>query len=217
MIDFSSLKYRIDLIPEGEKCIKHFPELMELAHLFDNSSDLPPDVTPDKVLRYLIYMYDPNTPLRTHISDLRKRKSTALQLINVATDENGEVSNGYNELCLLNSTWATQRFIHFCLLHDSGNFLIAETNHEIMARLSEKLLSDASTGKASELKILRSEINEARIDFEAAMERISQGELTNKNLQYMKFTIRQNSLKIRPEQYIREYSERGNVFTHIIP
>jgi hypothetical protein len=217
MIDFSSLKYRIDIIPETEKCIKRFPELMELAHIFDNSSDLPDDVTPDKVLRYLIYMYDPKTPLRTHIPDLKKRKTTALQLINVKADENGEVSDGFNQLCSLNATWAIQRFVHFCMLHDTGNLLIAETNHEAMARLSEKLLSDIAMGKAGDLRILRGEIDEARLAFEQAQARMHQDEINMRTIDYVKFTIRQNTLGIRPEQYIREYASRGNVFTHIIP
>lgn len=217
MIDFSTLKYRIDNIPEGEKCIKHFPELMELAHIFDNSSDLPDDVTPDKVLRYLIYMYDPKTPLRTHIPDLKKRKTTALQLINVEADENGEISDGFNELCSLNRSWSIQRFVHFCMLHDTGNMLIAETNNEVMAKMSEKLLLDVAGGRANDLKIMRNEIDEARIAFEQALDRMLQNEVNMKTIEYVKFTIRQNTLGIRPEQYIREYAARGNVFTNVIP
>lgn len=217
MIDFSGLKYRIDDIPENEKCITRFTDLMELAHIFDNSSDMPSDVSPDKALRYLIYMYDPKTPLRTHIPDLKKRKTAALQLINVEADENGEVSEGYNELCSLNAVWSIQRFVHFCMLHDTGNMLIAETNHEAMAKLSEKLLLDISAGRANDIKILRAEIDEARIAFEGAQMRMLQDEVNMKTIEYVKFTIRQNTLGIRPEQYIREYAARGNVFTSVIP
>lgn len=215
-MDFSSLKYRIDLIPEEEKCITHFPELMELAHVFDNSSDLPPDVTADKVLRYLIYMYDPKTPLSIQIPDLKKRKSMALKLINIDTNDAGEVSQGYNELCCLNATWAIQRFVHFCMLHDTGNLLSAHTNFEVMHQLTEKLLLDVKQGRPTDLKILRNEIDEARIAFEQALDRMLVNETNMKNIDYVKFTIRQNTLGIRPEEYIREYANRGDVFSSSI-
>lgn len=215
-MDFSSLKYRIDLIPEDEKCITRFPELMELAHVFDNSSDLPPDVTADKVLRYLVYMYDPKTPLSIQIPDLKKRKSMALKLINIDTNDAGEVSQGYNELCCLNATWAIQRFVHFCMLHDTGNLLIAQTNFEVMHQLTEKLLLDVKQQKATDLKILRNEIDEARQAFEQALDRMLVNETNMKNIDYVKFTIRQNTLGIRPEEYIREYANRGDVFSSTI-
>jgi hypothetical protein len=67
-MDFSRMKYRVDTLPETQRCIDVFPDLGDFAHIFDNESDLPLDdngkalVDNDKALRYLIYMYAPNSP-----------------------------------------------------------------------------------------------------------------------------------------------------------
>lgn len=223
-MDFSRIKYRVDLLPETTKCIDEFPDLGDFAHIFDSEEDLPKDsngvalVDNDKALRYLIYMYAPNSPLPLQIPDLNKRKQWALKAVNVeAMDESGEVNDGWKQLCLLSEDWAAKRFVSFCLIHDNGHKLVAETNLAVMANVAQRLLTGSSTEKAADLKNLREELTKAQEAYQEALEKLLMNEAAAKNFEYVRFTINAQNAGIRMEDAIKAFSERRMLYPTIIP
>lgn len=216
-MDFTRMKYRVDILPETTKCVDAFPDIGDLAHIFDNDEDLPEDVDPDKVVRYLIYMYAPNTPLTLQIPDINKRKAWALKAVNIDADEGGFVSEGYNQLCMLSEEWAAMRFVHFCLLHDSGNLLVAHTNYEVMVKVANRLVLSSAMEKAADLKNLREELTRAQSAYETALSNILQQEANQMNSQYLRYSIQNQTAGVRPEEYIPIYASRKKVFPNIIP
>lgn len=71
---FAKLKYRIHNIPKSVNLLDEFPEFKShTALLGDNQNEL---------LRYLIYMYDPNSDLIKQEPDYSTRKAKAAQLSN---------------------------------------------------------------------------------------------------------------------------------------
>jgi hypothetical protein len=224
-MDFSRMKYRVDLLPETTKCIDAYPDLGDFAQVFDNEMDLPhgsagePLVDNDKILRYLIFMYSPNTPLRLQYPSPIKRKQQALKLANIeAEDEDtGEVNDGWKALCMLSEDWAISRFVTFCMIQDTGYVLIANTNSEVMQKVAERLLKDAGTEKANDLKNLREELTKAQSAYQEALENILQQESSAKNLEMLKFTINSQNSGIRMEDAIKTFSERKQLFPDIIP
>jgi hypothetical protein len=223
-MDFSRMKYRVDLLPETKKCIEEYPDLNDFAQVFDNESDLPTDlegdslVDNDKVLRYLIYMYSPNTPLLMQFPNPNKRKQWALKAANVESiDEEGEVNEGWQALCMLSEQWAISRFVTFCMIHDTGYTLVANTNAEVMLKVSERLLKDAGTERANDLKNLREELTKAQEAYQVALEAIAQQEASARNLEAIKFTINSQNAGIRMEEAIKTFAERKQLFPNIIP
>jgi hypothetical protein len=219
------MKYRVDLLPETKKCVDVYLDLGDFAEVFDNEMDLPRDsageimVDNDKVLRYLIYMYSPNTPLRLQYPNPVKRKQQALKLSNVEAQdiETGEVNDGWKALCMLSEDWAIARFVTFCMIQDTGYTLIANTNAELMIKVASSLLKDGENGKANDIKILREQLSMAQSAYQEALENILQQESSAKNLEMLKFTINSQNSGIRMEDAIKTFSERKQLFPDIIP
>lgn len=72
---FKNLKFKIHNLKESESVLSKFPELKKYKVI--NRSKYP-DL--DKILRYIIYLYDPGSDLRLDIPDLSSRKRAAATL-----------------------------------------------------------------------------------------------------------------------------------------
>jgi hypothetical protein len=72
---FRNLKFKIHTLKKDDLVLDKFPELKKYKAL--NRSRYP---NLDKVLRYIIYLYDPNSDLVTDVPDLPSRKRHAATL-----------------------------------------------------------------------------------------------------------------------------------------
>ena len=77
-LDYSKIVYNIEVIPMGERVINYFDDLLTQAHILDREDDLPKGVDADIVLRYLIYMFAPQTPVKSAFPDILMRKKNYL-------------------------------------------------------------------------------------------------------------------------------------------
>jgi hypothetical protein len=118
---------------------------------------------------------------------------------------------------MLSDNWASARFVAFCLIHDNGHRLVAETNLAVMSNVAERLLTGSSTEKAADLKNLREELTRAQEAYQDALGKLLMQEASAKNFEYIRFTINAQSSGIRMEDAIKMFSERGTVFPSIIP
>lgn len=78
---FKNLRFKINTLKEGELVLDRFPELKKFKPISTcKYHDL------DKILRYIIYMYDPGSDLHTDIPDLPSRKRAAATLAGFANE-----------------------------------------------------------------------------------------------------------------------------------
>lgn len=214
-IDYSRMSYPIEGMPDTERIVERFPDLTALSHVFDND-DVPDGVDNDKVLRYLIYMFAPGTPLRTEIPDFKMRKQFVLRKINIEANEDGQVADGYGEMCLMRQDWIIDRFIAFTRL-----FRITAYEKLAFAEVRNSQLAKA---------ILKSEIDKATDDknFQAgragwykdiddALKEIMDGETSRRAEEKITYRVKMDNLGLRPEEFTREYKDTGTVFKDIIP
>lgn len=61
--DFDALKYPIHRLEDGQTVLARYPVLRSFPE-FRQELDLPKGISYDQVVRYIIYHYDPNSPLR---------------------------------------------------------------------------------------------------------------------------------------------------------
>lgn len=215
-MEYEKMQYFIENIPDNENVIEKFPDLLAQAHVFMGDSDLPQGVSADKVMRYLIYMYDPNTPLRREIPDIKKRKQFALTKLNIVKAGDVEVPDGYSEMCGMNKDWIVTRFIAFTKFFKSMAYeklLVAEERYAQM----NNLILTSVIDKSSDDKNLQAGRKAWYDDIKEALTEIMDGEVSKRLEESIVFTVKMESMGLRPEEYSREYRETGNLFSDIIP
>ncbi len=215
-MEYEKMQYYIEDVPDNENVIEKFPDLVSKAETFMMESDLPKDVSADKVMRYLIYMYDPNTPLRNEIPDIKKRKQFALTKLNIVKAGDVEVPEGYSEMCGMNKEWIVTRFIAFTKFFKSMAYeklLVAEERYAQM----NNLILTSVIDKATDDKNLQTGRKAWYEDIKEALQEIMDGETSKRLEENIVFTVKMESIGLRPEEYSREYREKGELFKGIIP
>lgn len=213
ILDYSKIAYNIEVIPIGEKVILHFGDLMSQAHIFDRDSDLPEGVDGDLVLRYLIYMFAPNTPVRQSFPDILMRKNYVLKKLGIQAEE----KSGYSEMCLMSEQWILDRFIAFTRIQCSEDYGILATAEILMARTQETIVSTKDLGKAGDLDKYRKDLQGWREMLVEARARIMQEETSIVLQKAIMFSVKSETLGIQPEEYSRVFREKKEVFPDIIP
>lgn len=210
-LDYSRIAYNIESIPEGEKCIEHFPDLMTQAHIFE-ADDLPEDVDSDKVLRYLIYAFAPGTPLRNAIPHLDKRRKFILGKLNLLAEAQG----GYGEMCLINKPWIIERFIAFTRLQQSEDYAILSSAEVMIDKIQRKLL-DVDIDKAGDSVKYNNDLEAWRKTFSEARERIMNEEKSVELARGITFSVKAESLGLSPEETAKVWRATGKIFEDVIP
>jgi hypothetical protein len=213
--EFSKLKYPIHKIPLGTPVLFEFKDLENFSVVFA-ANDLPKRLDPDIVLRYLIYMYDLGSPGQG-IPDLKRRKTWALQCLNIEPP--------YDQYIVDMLSWkikgVNRRAIYFLLLMGGEQYMVWKSAEEALLRYTELEIKLEAEDEAAQAKIIQAEktrreiINMTMSQIAASKNDFLQGE-KSKDLEdeLTEFTLL-DSLGIRPEEYIREFEQNGDVFPDI--
>jgi hypothetical protein len=215
-LDFSKIAYNIENIPEEESVVHRFSDLASQAHIFDRSDDLPSGVDADKVLRYLIYMFAPGTPVREAYPDINQRKRYTLNKLNIVVDENDTTDEGYVQLCLMNAEWAVDRYIAFTRLQCSEDYSIMSTADIRIAALQRALLTQP-VDRSNDDKNFQEGLERWRQTLVSARTRIMNEESSVMLQKSITFSVRAENLGIQPEHYSRVWREKKEIFPEIIP
>lgn len=214
-LDFSKISYNIEGVPEDESVIYKFSDLASQAHIFDRSDDLPDGVHPDKVVRYLIYMFAPGTPVKDAYPDINQRKRYTLNKLNIQLDEY-EQENGYAQLCMMNVDWAVDRYIAFTRLQCSEDYSIMSTADIRIAALQRALLTQP-VDRSNDDKNFQVGLESWRKTLVDARTRIMNDETSITLQKAITFSVRAENLGIQPEHYARVWREKKEIFPDIIP
>lgn len=211
-LDFSRIAYFIEDAAEEENVIDRFSDLKLQAEVFEAEDDLPEGVSADKVLRYLIYMYAPNSPIKDAFPDINNRKKYTFNKLNIDHEE----VVGYSELALMNQEWAIKRFVAFTRLQCSEDYGLLETSLQRMATLQAAILSQA-VDKSTDDKNYQEGLERWRTTGSAARSRIMQDETSVTLQKAVTFSASASSLGIRPEEYTRVWRDKKELWNEIIP
>lgn len=213
-LDFSRCVYNIEGIPSDKNCIDYFPDLKSLAHVFMREDDLPQGVDPDKVLRYLIYMFGPGNPIRDlFVGNIERRKQWTLNKLNLEIQE-GE-TDGYAEMCAMNKAWIADRFVGFCHFFKSADYAMIATADIRMAKY-QKMVLLADITKAQDEGYYVANLEKWRAAVEKATQNIMDGEVSKKLEENVVYSIKTDSLGIMPEEFTRAWRD-GELFMEVTP
>ena len=111
--DFKNLTWKIHEIDESSKIelviptIKLYPEF-----------NVPLSVSKIKVIKYIVYLYDSNTPLRV-IDNFFTRKKQAADLAKFPKDDNGDYDKDYEDIVFGKNKEVNRMVIRYCRVQRS--------------------------------------------------------------------------------------------------
>lgn len=216
-LDYSKMAYPIEDVPMGKSVVEKFSDLSTQADVFMREDDLPEGVDGDIVMRYLIYMFSPNSPVVAAFPDIQKRKQFVLNKLGVTaneSEENGNVPDGYGEMCLMKSEWIIDRFIAFSSLHASEDYSIANMAAIQIQAMQRGLMTTPIT-RATDYKAYSDGLENWRKTLVEARQRIMQDENSITLQRAVTFTIRSQALGIQPEIYARIWREKREIFPEV--
>lgn len=211
-LDFSSIAYNIEGIPEDKDVIEVFPDLMARAEIFEDD-DVPEGVSKDKTLRYLIYMHSPFSPVVSTFPDINQRRKWTVNKLGIE-EKNGETP--YKGLILMEEPWAISRFIAFTELQCSEDYAIIETCRYRMAALQREMLTKGIE-KSNDDSNYQKALEGYRQMIVDARKRIMNAEDSVKLEKSITFSLTQKMLDIQPEVYTRIWRDKKEIFPEIIP
>jgi hypothetical protein len=216
--EYKGMRFNIRKLNDDDEVISKFPELLVYKDVF-LANDLS-GLDPDFVLRYLIYMYDLGSPARVY--DLKKRKAWAMNELGRKVEN---YTDAETDMLLWKNRGVNRRMVYFCLLIGGENYLVWKREEEKLMRLSEQVIEfdnpefsiDEKKKAADTEKLYGQILNEVMGNVKKYREAFLQGE-TSRELEdeLTEFTMR-DTLGIRPEEYIRDMEQNGDIFTDIEP
>jgi hypothetical protein len=168
---FDGFKYRLDKLKEGESAIYAWPEIAEYANVFaeDDMHD------PETVMRYIILMYTPNSPVyKAEPGHLAKRKTNAMAILGIEPEPDGAYPE-YNDMLLLRSDGMRRRVALFLMIQHSMDWQIMCHAEEELYKL---MTEDFNHRDPTDAKARRVLIEETREQFQNAKERIMDADNT---------------------------------------
>lgn len=202
-LDYSRIRWNIEDIPEHENVIEKFKDLMACGHVFMDEDNLPQDVNPDKVLRFLILMYSPNTPIRD-IPDQRRRKQYVLNKLNLIDGES--VSTGYKQMCEMQEPWIVSRFLTFTRLFSNLEYRSIAVCEERMTKLEEFMMT-SSIDKATDDTNLSKGRAALRAEIQESINTITQHENSQLAKEMVMFSVVQQNMGLSPEDAVYLFSQ----------
>lgn len=197
-------KYRIDKLKPTESALLKWPEIAAHKDIF-LADDAQGD--PELIVRYMILMYGHNTPLEQIHPIIGKRKTYALELLDIPVDSDGR-SKEYNDMLLLRGDGIRRRFVAMITSQASMDWRLmchaAESIEELL-RLSSLETKDGMdiAFDIAESQKIRNLIEETRKQYESAKERLIKKENSIAADAAIEYFTAQRTLNLRIEERLQ--------------
>jgi hypothetical protein len=200
--DFAKMTYKVY---GNKKSFKDFPDFMVWQSEF--AKDDMGGLDPDFVFRFLCFMYDPQSPFSVY-PDMNKRRSLVMREIEIEPPYAPDI----DAMLRFENKGVNHRTILFLMIIGGEKYALWQHLLEKQIKVMETEVNledkDAITAEKTKIEILKTinkEITEAKKDFlMGEKSRELEKELTH-------FTL-QETLGLRPEEYVRNYASSGDPF-----
>jgi hypothetical protein len=203
--EFNSMVYNVHVLANKKDILLKFRDLAPFYDVF-YAKDLPEELDPDDVFRYICYMYDMGSPAQT-IQELKKRKSWAMSMLN----NEPPYSKAVDDMLRWKNKAVNRRVITFLMVAYGEDYSMWKYNLEKMHQAmeveinfegtDEKSSKDAVQAEKTKTDILSTVKKEAMQSKEAFL----QGEKSRELEQDLVAFTLLDSLGIRMEEAVMKY------------
>jgi hypothetical protein len=178
--------------------LKSFPEMtMKLDKLENN-----------KLLKYIMYMYDINTPLKK-IEDVNKRKYVAATLAKFPTNDHGHFQENYERAMGGHNFKFNQKLFRFLRFHRSPEYaFLVSIENSYYNNLSKSMTGDSKAYSAA--KEQKNDLRQAQIDFLNDDDSEALAEALYEH-------IEMTELQISPEEVANYLEDNGGKYNQVDP
>lgn len=183
--DFERMRYNIHPVLKTQNVLEVFPELK----MFFSGEAID-----ERVIRYIIYMYDQNTPLRI-IESIAKRRAKALALSSINPEE-----ERYKTL-LQGNGYYNQMIFKYCRLQRNVDFA------ELVfyeGRFYDELVLAEREGNAGKRATIYKNITYAKDKVKELANSFYNGGSSGEQIEYILAEAMYENLELRPEHIARK-------------
>lgn len=187
--DFEKLLFNVYSLPPKTRITEHFTKLA----YYDEFNIAFKDLDKDVVIRYIIYVYDKNSPF-LRIDNLAKRKREAALLAGFTPKKDGTFDDEIRNVLHCRNRDVNKMIVRFCRMCKDPLYAYYVVINEAFFKESENIMCGDKT-KIKELKDLRESIEEL---ISTRREFLSQEESMDLHEELEEF-IELEELELRPE------------------
>lgn len=187
----TGFKYRIDKLKPGEQALTHFPEIAEYIDVFA-AADVDED--PEIIVKFMILVYTPSSPLVKDHPNVGKRKTLAMEYLGILPDEKGHYP-GFNNMLTVRGDGMRRRLATFLKIQHSMDWAVmCHAQDHLFSIMEEKMPSDPAEALQK-----RKLINETRSQIEECLDRITAADSLRSVQDAVQWFSAQRTLPIRIE------------------
>lgn len=191
--EFAGMMYSPARVPEGESLFKIYPELKKYK-IFTKSAG--PGLDNDKVMMWILCMYDKNTPYRAKYRDVLRRKAEIAHDVGFETLPSGIFEDPVEDFMRGNNKIVNEKGLEFVRMHRSFKYayMVAIENSYYNMLLE---VMNGNTKRIADLRGVQEELEETMLQL-----------LNEDDNPYMKDAVlrymEEERLMLRPEDIARK-------------
>jgi len=157
--EFASMMYSPARVPEGESLFKIYPDLKKYK-IFTKSAG--PGLDNDKVMMWILCMYDKNTPYRAKYRDVLRRKAEIAHDVGFETLPSGIFEDPVEDFMRGNNKIVNEKGLEFVRMHRSFkySYMVAIENSYYNMLLE---VMNGNTKRITDLRGVQEELEETML------------------------------------------------------
>ena len=154
--EYALMQYDPTKVPEGVSILKHFKELGKMKVFRD---DPGPKIDNEKVMQYVMLVYDKNSPYRKKYPDVLKRKVEAAHDVEFEIIEGGVFEPPIEDMLRGRNEKVNRKIVEYVRLHRSFKYAFLVSMENAYYNLMLEILG-GETKNVMKAKDLRDELEE---------------------------------------------------------
>lgn len=200
--DFNKLTIKVRTIPQERSLLRAFPELGKHSEFRVQLKN----INKDKVIRYIVYMYDRNTPFRRKFPDILKRKVEAAREAGFKVNQEGFFDEEVETFLRCKNDKVNDMTVAYARIHRNFKYSFFITMEESFYGLMRSVIG-GELKDISEMKKVQKELDETMDEF---LNDDDNPFLIERFLRY----IEKERLSLRPEDIARKIKNHEVTTTH---
>lgn len=203
--DYERMMFNVHALHHKTPVVNAFPKLKAFSEM---TMPIEKGVDNNKVLKYIMYMYDINTPLKK-IEDINKRKYVAATMSKFPTTSEGHFSELYEKIMAGKNFKVNQKIFRFLRFHRSAEYaFLVSVENSYYSNLAKSMSGDTKAYDTA--KKQKDDLREAQLEF---LNEDTSEDLTESLYEHIEMT----QLQISPEEVANFLEETGGVYNEVDP
>ncbi len=147
--DFEGLLFNVHKVPTNRSIFTAFPEMKGYPEFKEDLDSLQNHK--NKVLRYVVYNYDGNSPIVKDIDDVIKRKIASIKMAGFKTKEDGRFDETVDQMLRGYNQVVNRMIIRYCRLQYPMEYSLIVTGHESFYNILFELTNRSEDQRTSSI------------------------------------------------------------------